>query len=109
MMIIVCQKLLKKLKINGIAIFPFIFVSRPEDKKNKVLVNHEKIHLRQQLELLMIFFYILYLAEYYYHLWKLKNPYLAYRQISFEKEAYANEHNLDYLNKRKFWSFRKYR
>jgi hypothetical protein len=54
-MIIVCQKPLKKLKINGIALFPFIFIRKPEDKENNILINHEKIHLRQQLEMLIIF------------------------------------------------------
>jgi beta-lactamase regulating signal transducer with metallopeptidase domain len=107
-MIIVCQKPLKRLKINGIALFPFIFIRKPEDRENKILINHEKIHLRQQLELLVIFFYILYVIEYYYWLLKLKNKNLAYRRISFEREAYANESDLDYLEKRHFWGFRKY-
>jgi hypothetical protein len=39
---------------------------------------------------------------------KYKSPQLAYRNISFEREAYDNEHNLDYLGKRKFWHFIKY-
>ncbi|WP_261511232.1 hypothetical protein [Chryseobacterium paludis] len=107
-MIIVCQKPLKKLKINGIALFPFIFVRKPEDKENNVLINHEKIHLRQQLELLIFFFYIFYVIEYYYHLFKLKDPYLAYKNISFEREAYAMESDLNYLKKRKLWRFWKY-
>lgn len=107
-MIIVCQKLLKFLKISGIALFPFILIRNSEDKKNNILINHEKIHLRQQIEMLIIFFYLWYVIEYYYWLFKLKNPYHAYHRISFEREAYANEHDLNYLNKRKFWSFRKY-
>jgi beta-lactamase regulating signal transducer with metallopeptidase domain len=107
-MIIICQKLLKLLKINGIALFPFILIRKLEDKENKVLINHEKIHLRQQLEMLMIFFYFFYLIEYYYWLLKLKNSDQAYRRISFESEAYANESNLNYLKERKFWGFRKY-
>ncbi|KIC63548.1 membrane protein [Chryseobacterium taiwanense] len=107
-MIIVCQKPLKRLKINGIALFPFIFIRRLEDRENKILINHEKIHLRQQLELLVIFFYFFYIIEYYYWLLKLKNRDLAYRRISFEREAYTNEYDLDYLKNRKFWSFRKY-
>lgn len=107
-MIIVCHKPLKLLKISGITLFPFIFVRNLEDKKNKVLINHEKIHLRQQMEMLVIFFYIFYVIEYYYWLFRLKNPYHAYKRISFEREAYANEHDLNYLQKRKFWSFRKY-
>jgi len=107
-MIIVCQKLLKNTKINGITLYPFIFMKKPEDKKNRVLVNHEKIHLKQQLELLIVFFYLWYVLEYYYHFLRLKNAHQAYLAISFEREAYANEHDLNYLQKRKFWGFWKY-
>lgn len=107
-MIIVCQKFLKNTKINGITLYPFIFIKNPEDKRNKVFINHEKIHLRQQLELLIVFFYIAYVAEYYYHFFRLRNAYKAYCAISFEREAYAMEHDLNYLKKRKFWAFRKY-
>ncbi|WP_419870221.1 hypothetical protein [Chryseobacterium sp. CT-SW4] len=107
-MIIVCQIFLKNTKINGITLFPFIFLRNSEDRKNKVLINHEKIHLRQQLELLVVFFYIAYLAEYYYWLFRLKDHYKAYRSISFEREAYTKENDLRYLKKRKMWSFWKY-
>lgn len=107
-MIIVCQKLLKNTKINGIALFPFIFLRNPKDKFNNILINHEKIHLRQQLEMLIIFFYLWYVIEYYYWFFKLKNSFLAYRYISFEREAYAMEDDLDYLEERKLWSFWKY-
>lgn len=107
-MIIVCQSLLKNTKINGITLFPFIFLRKPEDKTNAVLINHEKIHLRQQLELLVIFFYLWYVIEYYYWYFKLRDSYLAYKFISFEREAYAQEGDLRYLQKRKLWNFRYY-
>jgi hypothetical protein len=32
----------------------------------------------------------------------------AYYNISFEREAYANENNIDYLKTRTFWCFVKY-
>jgi hypothetical protein len=32
----------------------------------------------------------------------------AYRKISFEKEAYDRENNLEYLKNRKLWSFLRY-
>ncbi|MDO4225212.1 MAG: hypothetical protein Q4C75_04915 [Bergeyella zoohelcum] len=107
-MIIVCQKLFKNTKFSGITLFPFILVKNRRDKYNKTLINHEKIHLRQQIELLVVFFYIWYVAEYYYHFFRLKNPYQAYRSISFEREAYAMETDFDYLKHRKLWAFRKY-
>lgn len=107
-MIVVCQKFLKNTKINGITLFPFIILRNPKDKLNKVLINHEKIHIRQQLELFIIFFYLWYVIEYYYHLVKIKDAHKAYRAISFEREAYANERDLDYLKNRKLLNFRKY-
>lgn len=107
-MIIVCQRLLKNTKINGITLYPFIFIKNPEDKQDRVLINHEKIHLRQQLELLIVFFYILYIIEFYYHFFRLKNAHRAYHAISFEREAYAMENDMNYLKKRKLWNFRKF-
>ena len=107
-MIIVCQKLLKNTKINGITLYPFILLKKKHFKDDKVLINHEKIHLRQQLELLIIFFYLWYIIEYYYWYFKLKNSFMAYKYISFEREAYAMEDDLNYLETRKTWSFWKY-
>ena len=107
-MIIVCQRLLKNTKITGITLFPFILLRNKLDKINPVLINHERIHLRQQLELGIIFFYFWYVVEYYYHLSYLKDRYKAYKAISFEREAYGLEHDLDYLPNRRPWAFRKY-
>ena len=108
-MILVSHKILTKMKVNGITLFPFIILRNKDFKNNKILINHEKIHLRQQLELLIIFFYIWYVVEYYYWLVKLKNKHLAYRNISFEREAYVMEEDLNYFETRKFWSFWKYK
>ena len=33
---------------------------------------------------------------------------LAYKNISFEREAYQNQYNLDYLNNRKHYSWFSY-
>ncbi len=107
-MILICQRLLKNTKISGITIFPFILLKKPEYLHHKILINHEKIHLRQQAELLVVFFYVWYVVEYYYLYFKLKNSFLAYQSISFEREAYAMENDLNYLESRKFWSFWKY-
>ncbi len=107
-MILVCQKLLKNTKITGITLFPFILLKKAEDKDNAVLINHEKIHLRQQIELLIVFFYLWYVLEYCYWFLRLKDSFLAYKYISFEREAYAMEDDLNYLTQRKIWSFWKY-
>ena len=107
-MIIVWQWLLKSTKISGITLFPFIILRKVQDRDNEVLLNHERIHLRQQLELLVVFFYLWYVIEYYYWFFRLRDSYMAYRYISFEREAFAKETELSYLKNRKLWSFWKY-
>ncbi|MEW4924396.1 hypothetical protein [Algibacter sp. 2305UL17-15] len=92
----------------GISIFPFIFLRKQELKLSKTLVNHEKIHLKQQLELLVIPFYLWYLIEFLVRLIQYKTWQNAYRNISFEREAYHKESDLKYLNNKPFWSFLKY-
>lgn len=92
----------------GLTLFPFIFLKRKELKNNYVLINHEKIHLKQQLELFVVFFYFFYGIEWLIKCIKYKNGYIAYKNISFEKEAYSNEENLNYLTSRKFWAFINY-
>lgn len=81
----------------AITIFPFIFVRTIENKQDVILINHEKIHLAQQKELLVILFYIAYLFELIFK---------GYKNISFEKEAYNNEKNLKYLEKRRLFAWK---
>jgi len=92
--------------VEAIALFPFILVKRKGP--GNVLINHECIHLRQQLEMGLILFYIWYFVEYLIRFLQYKNHYLAYLHISFEQEAYGNEGNLNYLGQRRFWAFWKY-
>lgn len=87
-----------RMNIAAIAIFPFIFV-HPNTVITDRLINHEKIHLRQQLEMLVLPFYVWYLIEYFFR---------GYMGISFEKEAYENDSNLGFLKSRKFFNFVKY-
>ena len=82
----------------GITIWPFIFIST-KVKVTDRLINHERIHLRQQLEMLVIPFYVVYLIEFYTK---------GYMNVSFEKEAYGNDNDLLYLTTRKPYSFIKY-
>lgn len=92
----------------GVALFPFVFVKHAYLKHNTVFVNHERIHLKQQLELLIVPFFIWYGLEFLVRYVHCKNWHQAYRNISFEREAYQNEHDLEYLKKRSFWSSLKY-
>lgn len=107
-MIIVYQKWLRRTKISGMALFPFILLCKSSDKRNLSLINHEKIHLRQQLEMGILLFYIWYCIEFLFLWLRYQNQHTAYQNISFEREAYANEHNLNYLKNRRFWAFLKY-
>jgi hypothetical protein len=90
----------------GMALFPFILVKRTKYKNNKAFINHEKIHLVQQLELLILGFYVLYLLNYLVNLFKYKNHQKAYLNIIFEREAYSMESDLSYLKRRKLWQWR---
>lgn len=90
-------------KISGITLWPFILIK--SKVVPKVLLNHEKIHIRQQIELLIIFFYLWYLIEWIYWLFIKKNWWEAYENIVFEKEAYHYESNFNYLRHRRLWGF----
>jgi hypothetical protein len=107
-MFLIVTKYLVPKGFRGLTTFPFIFLRYATDKENLVFVNHEKIHLRQQLELLILPFFIWYFLEYLVRLVQYRNRELAYRNISFEREAYTNETNLDYLKSRSLLRFAKY-
>ncbi|WP_298503651.1 hypothetical protein [uncultured Maribacter sp.] len=92
----------------GLSLWPFIILKDNTLKEDIVLINHEKIHLKQQQELLILPFYIWYITEWLLRSLFYLDSYKAYQNISFEREAYYNENNLDYLNQRKFFSFIKY-
>ena len=108
---------LSKFRVTGYSVF-WVFVRYPEPNpkhgwwKNRRwhrLVNHESIHFYQQVELLFIIFFIMYGLSYLYNrvVKKLKHK-AAYRDIIFEREAYDNDDDLFYLNKRKLYAcFRK--
>jgi len=69
-------------------------------------IRHETIHTRQMQELLFVPFYVLYVFE-----WLVKLCFYgkqAYRNISFEREAYANDEDTCYLLIRQHFAFLKY-
>lgn len=109
--IIICRPFLFRLLSNpplAMALFPFILIREESYAGDKVLLNHERIHLQQELELLIIPFYILYFANYFVNLFIYKNHFEAYKNICFEREAYQNDNNLSYLKERSFWAWQKY-
>jgi hypothetical protein len=92
--------------IYAITLYPFVFV---RDESDDITNNHESIHLAQQKELFVIPFYVLYVYEYFRNKLKGMDNDSAYRNISFEREAYNNQKNLTYLQTRDRMSWKKYR
>ena len=97
------------MRIGGISLFPFIILREKYQsnkfwiKRGKRTINHESIHFQQQLELLVILFYVVYILEWFFKLFIYGRK--AYYNISFEREAYNNDENFDYLNTRKRYNW----
>lgn len=114
-------------------VFPFIFVRKGTRNITVSDVNHEKIHGMQQIEthiVALILAVLLAAVGLFSWWWILVSPLVyfalygleyivrwicygfdtceAYRNISFEQEAYLNETNLSYPYERKLYSFVRY-
>ena len=107
---------------KAINLFGVLFVKN-NAKIDGVTLNHESIHSRQFVELMVLFavatvfirwwlpvfapfaFYVWYVLEWLIRLLKKGN---AYRNISFEREAYSHQYEEDYLKTRKPYAFKKY-
>lgn len=79
--------------------------SRETDWIDSNVINHEQIHSAQMKELLYVPFYIWYVIEWLFRLLQYRDADKAYRNISFEREAYLNGKDLNYLHNRKHWGF----
>ena len=88
---------------KAITIWPFIFVkgTMPAD----YVLYHEKIHLRQQAETLLLLFYIIYGVSWLVQLIKHRNAHTAYRNVIMEREAYSHQREGSYLDNRPFWAW----
>lgn len=88
---------------RAINLFGILFV-RGDKELSEVTLNHESIHSAQWKELWYIGFLLWYVIE-----WLIRLPKgNAYRNISFEREAYDNDENLSYLKNRKRFNFLNY-
>ena len=114
----------------AMCVWPFIFVrNAAASHYNTEANNHEHIHAEQQKELLMVgvvlaaigfpfiglwavlfvpLFFWWYGIEWICRLIQYRNGHKAYRNISFEREAYDNENDLSYLKTRKRFTWIKY-
>ena len=107
---------------KAINLFGVLFVKN-NAKIDDVTISHEAIHSKQFIELMILFavatvfirwwmplfsplfFYAWYVIEWLIRLFKKGN---AYKNISFEREAYANEGDASYLNGRYWFNFLRY-
>ncbi len=92
----------------AMTLYPFIFVRKEyADIFTRTDERHESIHGAQQLETMWFGFLLWYIIE-----WLVRVVFThdcfshkAYRNISFEREAYEHQHEENYLEKRKHFSW----
>jgi len=90
------------------ALFPFI-VFRSEEEKVPWLVNHERIHFRQQLETAFVGLLVWsFLETLYARLILKKSLKESYLWRSSEQEAYRNQKDFHYLENRPLWAMFRY-
>lgn len=78
---------------SAMAFFGCIFARKSSRPLSQTTINHEGIHIAQAIDCHgWVFFYLMYLW-----FWIAKR---GYRNIPFEKEAYANESDMEYLERR---------
>lgn len=105
MVIIIYNSLIPLKGYTAVTLWPLVFARKSAKPLKSHVENHEKIHLRQQLEMLVLPFYLWYGLEYMVRLWQYRNADDAYRNISFEREAYANQYDSDYLSTRRHYAW----
>ena len=94
---------------TALTLWPFIFVRKDEEKYyTDVVERHEYIHGEQQKEMLIVLFYVWYGIEWLIKWVYYRNSMTAYKNISFEREAYKNQNDLAYLDIRKHYAWTKY-
>lgn len=89
----------------AINLLGIIIVRKDYGTLSKEEINHEVIHTRQMLEMLIVPFYLFYILEWFIRLIQYRDRVEAYENISFEREAYTNMCNLSYLKERKLFAF----
>ena len=115
----------------AMTVWPCIFVRNAAAKRyNVVANNHEHIHAQQQVEMLIVgavlvvvaflagfglwsilalpIFFLWYVIEWLFRLIQYRDTDKTYHNISFEREAYANESDQTYLSGRGRFAWIKY-
>lgn len=114
----------------AMTVWPFLFVRRDlEHHYNADVDRHEHIHARQQIEMLiagavlsvvlwligcgwwsllaLLLFYWWYLIEFVIKAFYYGSNDVAYRYLSFEREAYNHMYEVDYLQNRRAFAWLK--
>ncbi len=105
-MIIVKNKIIPFGSYTTINLFGILFTK--SDYLSPMTINHERIHTKQMLELLIVGYYLWYIIEYIIVRFCHRKQNNAYHDISFEEEAHNNDTNLHYLDNRKHFAWWKY-
>lgn len=96
----------------AINLFGIVFVRKDYEFRSVAdyqrMLVHEGIHTKQMQELMCLPFYVWYLLEWVVRLVMYRDRHKAYRNIGFEREAYANQHKWDYNKGRKRYAFLQY-
>lgn len=97
--------------ITGLTLFPFIILRKEirGTAEAAITINHERIHIRQQVELALVFFALWYAASFIAGRLRGMSWNEAYRNIIFEREAFDRMYDMDYLKTRKLFAFMNFR
>ena len=128
-MIIIRNNLIPFRGYSAVTIWPIVFVRRGAWYSRNT-DRHERIHGRQQLEMLLVgmvlaavlaaagcgwwsllalpLFYLCYGVEYLIRLCITRDHDCAYRSISFEQEAFAHQFDETYLQYRRWFAWLRY-
>lgn len=89
---------------RAINLFGILFV-RGNAYVSDRTINHESIHTAQMKEMLYVGFYLWYVVEWLVRLVMYLDFDKAYRNISFEREAYEYDENMEYLRERESFAW----
>ena len=84
---VIYNRLLPFRGFTAINLFGIVFARRECRPLSEVTLRHEAIHTRQMRETGYVGFYLIYIAEWLYQLWRLRNAQLAYFAISLSTRA----------------------
>ena len=94
---------------HGINLFGVVFAQRRWGRMKPHELNHELIHTRQMVEMGFVGFYVWDGVEWLVRLVQCRwDGEKAYYRIGFEREAYAQEGNEDYLKGRTWYAWWRY-